>query len=197
MIEALAVAGIAAGGALGGAGVARLLAVAMRWDCYRAWSLRRLGAVVGVMCVVAATAGEAHAEPPAAQAEGYWNADVRMSSTVAKTPQANYWWVGQMWGRIERTGKVLMRAENGCIASGALTDKSFYEVVGEVEVSGCQERSMNRRYQMRVGGLPSPMATTWESVRISFRTAQNGGGNGLLDTWAIEGAFVPYTPKQK
>ncbi|TXH00085.1 MAG: hypothetical protein E6R08_01220 [Nevskiaceae bacterium] len=139
-----------------------------------------------------ATAGGTENTYPAAIAAGHWVADARMSSSLAKTPETNYWWVGRMWGEIAETGKVTMRAENGCSILGVLTDRSLEGLRGEVEITRCAQTSMNRRYRATVYG--GPVDGRGKGLRISLASSQHGGGNGLLDTWSVEGAFIRYQP---
>lgn len=129
---------------------------------------------------------------PAAQAAGNWVADVKMLSSSAKAPESDYWWVGKMWGRIEQSGRIEMRAENGCSASGILNAKSYLGLTGEVMISGCQKQQMNRRYSVVAAG--GPVDGRGEAIQITFNASQNGGGSGLVDSWRVEGAFARYQP---
>lgn len=129
---------------------------------------------------------------PAAVAAGNWVADVKMSSTIAKTPQKNYWWVGRMWGRIDETGKVFMRADNGCVVSGVFTDRALQGLRGEFEFTDCQDPTMNRRYRATASGVRVDSRSS--ALRMKFHASQNGGGPGLLDSWDVEGAFAGYQP---
>lgn len=200
MIEAAALAAMTVGGACGGVGVGRVIATALRWDRYRAWSLRRLCGVTGMAGAAAIGLTEARAEPPAAVATGYWTGDVRMSSSPVKAPNAGYWWVGQMWGRIDGTGKLLMRAENGCVTSGVVGERHASDSLrGEVQVSDCREPSMNRRYEVHVIRVTSAADGRWADVRLDAKAqdaAPGVPGYQGRDEWRIEGTLMPYTPKK-
>jgi hypothetical protein len=133
---------------------------------------------VNVMCQ------ETHA---AEKVAGNWASDVRMSSSLSSNPALNYYWVGKMWGRLEPSGKMTFVADNGCEISGLVHDAHGYEISGDVDVSKCGFKDMNRRYSASVkfkSGKPN--------ISISLRYLKNGGGNGKIDTWNIDGTFLRY-----
>ena len=55
---------------------------------------------------------------PAGAIAGRWTADAQMSSSVSGGSRPGYWWVGKINASIERAGRVLVTAENGCRISG-------------------------------------------------------------------------------
>lgn len=119
---------------------------------------------------------------------GTWDSDSKFSSSIAKSPSKNYWWVGQTWGQIHDTGRLDLMAKNGCRISGLLTRRGLSGITGQASFTNCADASFNRTYNLTVDDRRLP------AVRIHFNAAQNGGGNGLLDQWFMEGVFTRYKP---
>ena len=119
---------------------------------------------------------EAH---PAAPLVGKWVSTVNMNYTASS--ENLYWWTGRMWGAIDETGRITMRADNGCDISGTVKTVDIFGIHGEVKFTNCESKIMNEVY--------------------SFKATKSKTGTGLTfsrqdsstsKSWAVSGAFVRY-----
>ncbi|MBK6616235.1 hypothetical protein [Ottowia sp.] len=134
--------------------------------------------------VAAQDAQQAHAQKIA----GYWTSDARFSSRIPSKTQAEYFWVGRMWGRIDATGKLRFDADNGCVATGLLAPSyGVNSWSGLANVVECKNAGLNGRYTMTVsGGQPH--------LTVGLSSSRPMPGNIYPDVFEATGTFARYRP---
>jgi len=114
-------------------------------------------AVVASVAAFLFAASAAAQDFPAVTIAGRWTADAQMSATVSGGTKPGYWWVGRINASIERAGRVLVTADNGCRVSGlAMPLASNQGFHGLANVTDCPDPEMNRRYTLFLSGAGKP-----------------------------------------
>ncbi len=119
---------------------------------------------------------EAH---PAAPLVGKWVSTVNMNYTASS--ENLYWWTGRVWGAIDETGRITMRADNGCDISGAVKTVDSLGIYGEVKFTNCESKIMNEVYSFKATKAKTGAGFTFS--RQEFNTSKS---------WVVSGAFVRY-----
>ena len=98
---------------------------------------------------------------PAQGIAGQWTNDVQMNASSSDSTVQNFW-VGRLWGRIDPTGKMFFKADNGCTVLGLATP-TINAWKATVQLTGCSYAALNRQYEAYIyltGGMLSFRATT-------------------------------------
>ncbi len=129
-------------------------------------------------CAVAvSSAGHAQVQP-ADFIAGNWRSDGQFVFKEDQ-PSPQYFWIGPIRGDITPTGKLTLKASNGCTATGLLSPvvNNRVRFKGAINVTQCSSAAMNRTYSVEANYISGNLKLV--------ATAKNIQGGRLKSTFEI------------
>lgn len=128
------------------------------------------------LSLVAASPSFAQSQP-AESIAGQWRSDAQFLVKEASLPAPSYFWVGSVDAEIFPTGRILIRAANGCSAAGLLAPHGTTgRYRGAINLTRCSEKQLNRSYNIDA----TPVAG---ALKLTASTKDIAGGKvrGIYD----------------